>query len=119
MENLEQIIMSNENTERENIISKEIQEYKFIEEKKEETKSEEKIIIRKPLDRKEYSKNYRLKNREKIQKQISDWKKKKIITEDKRQKMIDKLNKNFFKRIPVKILNRMNINFSEELQKYI
>jgi RNase H-fold protein (predicted Holliday junction resolvase) len=115
MENLEQTIINNENIERENIIATEIRDYNFIEEKN----KEEKIIIRKPLDKKEYSKKYRLENKEKIQKQINEWKKKKIITEDKRQKMVDKLNKNFFKRIPIKTLDKMNIKFSEELQKYI
>lgn len=77
------------------------------------------IIIRQPLNKKDYAKKYYESNKEKMKLQTREAFKKMENSEIKRNKILEKLNTNGFKRIPVKILARHNINFNEELKKYI
>jgi hypothetical protein len=77
------------------------------------------IIVRKPLNKKEYAKKYYDLNKEKMKLQTREAFLKMQNSEIKRNKILEKLNTNGFKRIPIKILDKHNIVFSEELKKYI
>ena len=84
-----------------------------------ENENKNKIVIRKPLDKKEYAKKYYDLNKEKMKLQTREAFKKMECSEIKRNKVLEKLNTNGFKRIPIKILAKHNIVFSEDLKKYI
>ncbi|MCX6711629.1 MAG: hypothetical protein NT139_01150 [Candidatus Woesearchaeota archaeon] len=77
------------------------------------------IVIRQPLDKKAYAKKYYDQNKEKMKLQTREAFKKMECSDIKRNKVLEKLNTNGFKRIPLKILTKHNIIFSEELKKYI
>lgn len=77
------------------------------------------IDIRRPLDKKEYAKKYYTEHKEKMMEQTRLASKSDKSKERKREKTINKLNTNSFKRIPLKTLNMLNILWNDEEKKYI
>jgi hypothetical protein len=81
--------------------------------------NENKIEIRRPINKKDYMKKYYFDNKQKMIIQTIEAKKIKRLSEDEKNKLLEKLNTNQFKRIPKKSLKKFNINFDENLKKYI
>lgn len=77
------------------------------------------IQIRQPVDKKAYARKYYAEHKDKMKQQTREAFVKMRDSDIKRAKIVDKLNINGFKRIPVKILERHNITFNNELKKYI
>lgn len=75
--------------------------------------------IRRPVNKKEYAKSYYAEHKEKMKQQTREAFVKMQNSIIKRQKVIEKLNTNGFKRIPIKTLEKHNITFDNELKKYI
>ncbi len=74
------------------------------------------------MDTKTYSKQYYEKNKEKLIKQINDAKKLRKLNPDvidqKKQKIIKKLNEHEFIRIPYSKINKLGILFNKEKNIY-
>lgn len=80
---------------------------------------ENKIEIRRPINKKDYMKNYYANNKKKMIEQTVNAKKIKNLSDKEKDKILEKLNTNQFKRIPKKSLKKFNINFDENLKCYI
>jgi hypothetical protein len=77
------------------------------------------IEIRQPISKKEYAKKYYESNKDKMKTQTREAFLKMDVSDIKRKKIIEKLNTNSFKRIPLKTLKKHNISFNEEQKRYI
>lgn len=79
---------------------------------------DEEIVIRQPVNKKQYAKQYYAEHKDKMKLQTREAFKKMQNSDIKRSRIVEKLNTNGFKRIPIKILAKHNIVFNEELKKY-
>jgi hypothetical protein len=87
----------------------------------------DKIEIKKPIDRLQQMRNYYERNKEKMKKQIIEAQKVRVVTDEQkakkfekeREKTLDKLNMNGYTRIPMKKMEKYNIEYSEVFECYV